>query len=94
MKRNPGSATLARGEDRNGSNHHSPGRNPVLLDQEHSYVVMTRNGSLAEQPQKQRKDQADENHRRDRKIKLELGSVDHDIAGQPSEGHLAQPRPE
>ena len=51
-------------------------------------------GSSAKKPHHQRKDQADDDHRGDRKVEPEARSVDDNIAGQSPQGYLSQPGPE
>src|SRR5271166_5345615 len=60
-----------------------------------SSITSSLMGSLSvQQPKDQRHDGTDHEARRDREIEAEVSALDHDVAGQPTEPELAEPRPQ
>src|SRR6516225_7830578 len=59
-----------------------------------SSITSPVSGSSVQEPQDQRHDQADAKARYDREIEAEISALDHDVAGQPTEPELADPRPQ
>src|SRR6516162_4052829 len=59
-----------------------------------SSITSSPSGSSVQEPQDQRHDQADAKARYDREIEAEISALDHDVAGEPTEPELAEPRPQ
>src|SRR5271157_2767701 len=59
-----------------------------------SSITSSSSGSSVQEPQDQRHNQADDEARHDREIEPEISALDYDVAGQPTEPELAEPRPQ